>query len=159
MINYYHHVLLKYIFKTRVLVLKKKRHLFKEQPPELAYTIGWLPVLWKYCQKRNQATLREVEHLDFILFGWSQMSSHSKFWALNNEFTGFLKGSAGHQVTRNVLVINRLASVGLEIQSCLDKGSRGDLSWKVCLQKETKEGRNEQLSLHGAFCLGPEITS
>jgi hypothetical protein len=24
-------------------------------------------------------------------------------WALNKEFTGYLKGSAGHQVTRNVL--------------------------------------------------------
>jgi hypothetical protein len=61
-------------------------------------------MLWKYCQKRNQATLREVENSDFIL-GWqSQMSSHSKFWAPNNEF---LKGSTGLQVTRNVLVVNR----------------------------------------------------
>jgi hypothetical protein len=56
---------------------------------------------------RNQATLREVENSDFILCQQSQMSSHSKFWAPNDEFTGFLKGSAGHQVTRNVLVVNR----------------------------------------------------
>jgi hypothetical protein len=56
---------------------------------------------------RNQATLKEVENSDFILHQQSQMSSHSKFWALNNEFMRFLKGSAGHQVTRNVLVVNR----------------------------------------------------
>jgi hypothetical protein len=31
------------------------------------------------------------------------MSSHSKFWAFNSEFTGYLKGSAGNQVIRNVL--------------------------------------------------------
>jgi hypothetical protein len=60
-------------------------------------------MLWKYCQMRSQATLREVENSDFILCRWSQMSSHSKFWAPNNEFMGFLKGSVGHQVTRNVL--------------------------------------------------------
>jgi hypothetical protein len=60
-------------------------------------------MLWKYCQTRNQAALREVENSDFILHQWSQMSSHSKFWAPNNKFMGFLKGNAGHQVTRNVL--------------------------------------------------------
>jgi hypothetical protein len=31
------------------------------------------------------------------------MSSHSKFWVLNKEFMGYLKGSAGDQVTENVL--------------------------------------------------------
>jgi hypothetical protein len=51
---------------------------------------------------RNQATLREVENSDFVLHWWSQMSSYSKFWAPNSEFMGFLKDSAGHQVTRNV---------------------------------------------------------
>jgi hypothetical protein len=64
-------------------------------------------LFWKYCQMRNQVTFREVESSDFILCQWSQMSSHSKFWAPNNKFTGFLKGSAGHQVARNVLVVNR----------------------------------------------------
>jgi hypothetical protein len=52
---------------------------------------------------RNQVTLREVENSDFILHRQSQMSSHSKFWDRNKEFTGYLKGSAGHQVIRNVL--------------------------------------------------------
>jgi hypothetical protein len=28
-------------------------------------------------------------------------------WALNKGFTGYLKGSAGHQVTRNVLGLIR----------------------------------------------------
>jgi hypothetical protein len=64
-------------------------------------------MLWKYCQTRNQATLREVENSDFILHQQSKMSSHSKFWAPNNEFMGFLKGSVGNQVARNVLVVNR----------------------------------------------------
>jgi hypothetical protein len=32
----------------------------------------------------------------------------------NSEFVGFLNSSAGHQVTRNVLVVNRLASAGAE---------------------------------------------
>jgi hypothetical protein len=48
-----------------------------------------------------------VENSDLILHWQSQMSSYSKFWAPNSEFMGFLKGSAGHQVTRNVLVVNR----------------------------------------------------
>jgi hypothetical protein len=49
---------------------------------------------------RNQATLRELRFYftpavpdELILI----------IWALNKEFTGYLKGSAGHQVTRNVL--------------------------------------------------------
>jgi sarcosine oxidase delta subunit len=58
-------------------------------------------------KKRNQATLREVENSDFILYQQSQMSSHSNFWAPNNECRRFLKGSAGHQVTRNLLIVNR----------------------------------------------------
>jgi hypothetical protein len=62
-----------------------------------------LVLLQKYHQMRNQVTLREVENLGCILCLWSQMSSHSKFWAPNKEFTGYLKGSAGHQVIRNVL--------------------------------------------------------
>jgi hypothetical protein len=44
-----------------------------------------------------------VENSDFILLRQYQMSSYSKFWAPNNKFTVYLKGSAGHQVTRNVL--------------------------------------------------------
>jgi hypothetical protein len=96
-------------------------------------------------------TLREVENSDFILHQRSQMSSHSKFWAPNSGFMGFLKGSAGHQVIRNVLVVNRWASAGLETWGCLDRSSRGGLLWNVCLQEETKEGGNGQLSLPGAF--------
>jgi hypothetical protein len=50
-------------------------------------------------------TLREVGELEFlfILCQQSQMILYLKFWATNSEFTGFLKGSAGHQVIRNVL--------------------------------------------------------
>jgi hypothetical protein len=65
------------------------------------------PEMWKYCQMRNQVTFREVENSDFILHQQSQMSSHSKCWTPNNKFTRFLKGSAGHQVARNMLVVNR----------------------------------------------------
>jgi hypothetical protein len=72
---------------------------------------------------------------------------------------GFLKGSAEHQVIRNVLLVNRWASGGLETRGCSDRSSWGGLLWKVCLQKETKEGGNGQLSLHGAFCLGPGLIS
>jgi hypothetical protein len=61
------------------------------------------------------------------------MSSHSKFWAPNSEFRGLLKGSAGNQVIRNVLVVYRWASAGLETWGCLDRSSRGGLLWKVCL--------------------------
>jgi hypothetical protein len=70
-------------------------------------SLGNPEMLWKYCQTRNQVTLREVENSEFILRWQSQMSSHSKFWALNNEFMGYLKGSPGHQVTKNVLGVNR----------------------------------------------------
>jgi hypothetical protein len=56
---------------------------------------------------RKQVTLREVENSDFIICQQTQICSHSKFWAPNNEFMGFLKGSIGHQVKRNVLVVNR----------------------------------------------------
>jgi hypothetical protein len=68
----------------------------------VAISLGPPEMLQKYHQMRNQMTLRDVENSGFILHWWIQMSSHSKFWALNKEFTGYLKGSAGHQVTRNV---------------------------------------------------------
>jgi hypothetical protein len=66
--------------------------------------IGWPETL--FCGNIiRQETKRhsEVENSDFILHQWSQISSYSKFQVPNNVFMGFLKGSAGHQVTRNVL--------------------------------------------------------
>jgi hypothetical protein len=47
----------------------------------------------------------------------------------------------------------KVANSELETQGCLDKVSRRDLLLKVYLQVETKEGRNECLSLHGALYL------
>jgi hypothetical protein len=41
------------------------------------------------------------------------MSSYSKFWAPSSKITGFLKGSAGDQVTGNVLVAYRWAHTGV----------------------------------------------
>jgi hypothetical protein len=111
-------------------------------------------LLWKYCQTRNQAT--EKWRTQILFYAEGTRWAYNR-WTPFNEFTGFLKHGAGHQVTRNVLVVNRWASAGLETPGCLDRSSRGGLLWKVCLQKETKEGGNGQLSLHGAFCLGPGL--
>jgi hypothetical protein len=108
------------------------------RPPEM---------LWKYCQTRNQPIIREVENSDFILCWWSQMNSHSKFWAPINEFTGFLKDSAGHQVIRNVL----------ETWGCLDRSSRGDLLWKVCLQRRQRKVEMGSYLYMGPFCFGPGL--
>jgi hypothetical protein len=42
-----------------------------------------------------------------------QMSSYSKFWTSSSEITGFLKGSAGDQITENILDANRWAHTGV----------------------------------------------
>jgi hypothetical protein len=112
-------------------------------------------LLRKYYQMRNQATLGELEELRFTLCQQFQMSSHSKFWVPNREFTGFLKSRARHQVTGNMLLITRWASVGLETRGCLDRSTRGGLFWKVHLQKETKEGRMGSYLHYGAFLSWP----
>jgi hypothetical protein len=69
-------------------------------------------MLWQYSQRRNQATLRGVENSDvnFMLAG------PEVHLCLSTEqgFTGYLTGSAGHQVTRNVLSHKLGASSGLE---------------------------------------------
>jgi hypothetical protein len=74
-------------------------------------------LLWKYCQMRNQVTLREVGELGFLFYFilcWqSQMSSYSKFWAPSGEITGFLKGSVRDLVTGNMLVASRWAHTGV----------------------------------------------
>jgi hypothetical protein len=74
-------------------------------------------------------TLRKVGELGFLFYftlcRMSQMSSYSKFWTSSSEITGFLKGSAGDQVTGNVLVANRWVHTGVRDSGCLGRSSRG----------------------------------
>jgi hypothetical protein len=44
-------------------------------------------------------------------------------------------------------------TLGLETQGCLGRSSNGALFHKVCLQRETKKGRNGRLSPMGLFIL------
>jgi hypothetical protein len=65
----------------------------------LVKPINSVPIV-EILSDEKQATLKEEENLDFILPLWSQMSSHSKFWAPYNEFTGFLKAVQASVVNR-----------------------------------------------------------
>jgi hypothetical protein len=78
------------------------------------------------------------------------MSSHSKFWAPNSGFMGFLKGSAGHQVIRNMLVVNRWARAGLETWGCLDRNTRG-----VCFGKFVYRRRQRKAGMGNCLHMGP----
>jgi hypothetical protein len=101
------------------------------------------------------------------------MSSYSKFWASSSEIAGFLKGSVGDWVTGNMLVANRWAHTGVRDPGLFRSEEQRGLFWKVCLQKETKEGGNGQQRIYsgnsvcrrrqrkggngGYLCLGPFI--
>jgi hypothetical protein len=62
------------------------------------------------------------------------------------------KGQCRASGYKECVRVNKRATAGLETWVYLDKSIRGELLWKVYLQKETKEGGNGQLSLHGALC-------
>jgi hypothetical protein len=62
---------------------------------------------------RNQVTLGGVENLGFIFMPVG--SDVYRVWVLNKGVTGYLKGSAGNRVTKNVLSDQLGASSELEI--------------------------------------------
>jgi hypothetical protein len=78
--------------------------------------LGPPEMLWKYCQRRNQVTLREVEELGFLFYFTPVVSDDLVLKILGpcSEITGFLKGSAEDQVTGNVQVTNRWAHTGVK---------------------------------------------
>jgi hypothetical protein len=69
-------------------------------PSPVSYTT-FVWSLWKYCQTRNQATLRDVEELRFLLY--FILCQHPRWGSTQNsepssEITGFLKSHAEDQV-------------------------------------------------------------
>jgi hypothetical protein len=93
--------------------------------------------------EKSSDTQRSGEHRFCFM---SQVSSHSKFWAPYNEFTGFLKGSVGHQVTRNVL--------GLIDEPVLWIRAAGEICFGkfVYRKRQRKEGMSSYLYV-GPFVL------
>jgi hypothetical protein len=61
------------------------------------------PIVVEILSDKKPSNTQRSGELKFILCHQSQMSSHSEFWALNKEFTRYLKGNAEHHITRNVL--------------------------------------------------------
>jgi hypothetical protein len=115
-------------------------------------SLGPPKMLWKYCHMRNQGTLREVENSHFYFTPPVPDELTLRILGPKQRIHRMFKGQCRASGYKKCVKINRWASAGLETWGCLDKSSRGDLLWKVYLQKETKEGGNGQLSLHGALC-------
>jgi hypothetical protein len=133
-------------------------------------SLPYLLVLWKYCQTRSQATLREVGELRFLknFTPVVPMSSYLKFFIPSSKITGFLKGSAGDWITGNLLVANRWTHTGDRDQGCLGRSSRGACFRKAGMESRGSimgslfaEGDKERwewvviLSPHGDFYFGP----
>jgi hypothetical protein len=56
-----------------------------------------------------------------------------------------------------VNIANTWAYIGVRDPGRFRWEQEGGLCLELCLQKETKKGRNGQLSPHGAFNLGPGL--
>jgi hypothetical protein len=69
------------------------------------------------------------------------MSSYSKFWSFSSEITGFLKGSAGDQVTGKV-VGNRWTHTGVKDQGCLGRSGR-----EAHFRKSAHRGRKRKVGM------------